>query len=164
MAIRYDAIVIGTGQAGPALAGRLSREGLKTAVIERKLIGGTCVNVGCIPTKTMVASAKVAYAARQAREFGVVVDGTVMVDMAQGKKRKDAIVGASNTGVTSWIEGMEGVTLIHGHARFVDKNQVQVNGGTLEAEKIFIDVGARARIPDIAGLDEGYDRTNASRS
>jgi pyruvate/2-oxoglutarate dehydrogenase complex dihydrolipoamide dehydrogenase (E3) component len=159
---QFDAIVIGTGQSGPPLAGRLSREGLKTAIIERKLIGGTCVNVGCIPTKTLVGSAKVAYTARQAQDFGVVVDGSITVDMAQVKKRKDSIAGASNKGVTTWLEGMEGVTLIHGHARFVGPNQVQVNGETLEADKIFIDVGARANIPNIAGLDEVDYLTNSS--
>ncbi|MGI9232776.1 MAG: FAD-containing oxidoreductase [Woeseiaceae bacterium] len=162
MPTQYDAIVIGTGQSGPPLAGRLSREGLKTAIIERKLIGGTCVNVGCIPTKTLVASAKVAYTARQARDFGVIVDGSITVDMAQVKKRKDSIAGASNMGVTHWIEGMEGVTLIHGHAKFVGAKEVEVNGETLQAEKIFIDVGARARIPDIAGLDEVDYLTNSS--
>jgi pyruvate/2-oxoglutarate dehydrogenase complex dihydrolipoamide dehydrogenase (E3) component len=162
MTKQFDAIVIGTGQSGPPLAGRLSREGLKTAIIERKLIGGTCVNVGCIPTKTLVGSAKVAYTARQAQDFGVVVDGSITVDMAQVKKRKDSIAGASNKGVTTWLEGMEGVTLIHGHARFVGPNQVQVNGETLEADKIFIDVGARASIPNIAGLDEVDYLTNSS--
>ena len=135
MTKKFDAIVIGTGQAGPALASRLSREGLKTAVIERKLVGGTCVNVGCIPTKTLVASAKVAYTTRQAQDFGVVVDGSISVDMAHVKKRKDSIAGASNKGVTDWIEGMEDVTLVRGHATFVGPKQVQVNGDMLEADK-----------------------------
>jgi len=162
MPLLFDAIVIGTGQSGPPLAGRLSREGLKTAVVERKLIGGTCVNVGCIPTKTLVGSAKVAYTTRQAQDFGVVVDGSITVDMAQVKKRKDSIAGASNKGVTDWIEGMEGVTLFHGHARFVGPKQVRVNGDILEADKVFIDVGARARIPDIVGLDEVDYLTNSS--
>jgi pyruvate/2-oxoglutarate dehydrogenase complex dihydrolipoamide dehydrogenase (E3) component len=159
---QFDAIVIGTGQSGPPLAGRLSREGLKTAIIERKLIGGTCVNVGCIPTKTLVGSAKVAYSARRAQEFGVVVDGSIAVDMEQVKKRKDLITSASNKGVTAWIDGMEGVTLVHGHTRFVGPKQVQVNGETLVADKIFIDTGARARVPDIAGLDEVDYLTNSS--
>jgi len=154
MSQQFDAIIIGTGQAGPALAGRLNTEGLKTAIIERKLVGGTCVNVGCIPTKTLVASAKAAHAARRAQDFGVRVDGRVSVDMARVKARKDAIAGASNQGVTSWLEGMEGVTLIRGHARFVGPKQVSVNGETLEADKIFIDVGARARVPEMPGLEE----------
>ena len=162
MTKKFDAIVIGTGQAGPALASRLSRGGHKTAVIERKLVGGTCVNVGCIPTKTLVASAKVAYTTRQAQGFGVIVDGSISVDMAHVKKRKDSIAGASNKGVTDWIEGMENVTLVRGHATFVGPKQVEVNGDTLEADKIFIDVGARARIPDIAGLDEVDYLTNSS--
>lgn len=162
MTTQFDAIVIGTGQAGPALAGRLNQQGLKTAIIERKLIGGTCVNVGCIPTKTLVASAKVAYMAKQSREYGVVIDGSVGVDMASVKQRKDRIAGASNKGVTSWIEAMDGVALIHGHARFVGPKQVEVNGDTLEAERVFIDVGARARVPDIQGLDQVDYLTNSS--
>ena len=162
MTTQFDAIVIGTGQAGPSLAARLKREGLKTAIIERKLVGGTCVNVGCIPTKTLVGSAKVAYSARQARQFGVIVDGSVTVDMRRVKERKDAIAGASNKGLTDWLEGMENVTLVRGHARFVGPHQVRVNEDTLESDKIFIDVGARARIPDIAGLNEVDYLTNSS--
>lgn len=162
MTKHFDAIVIGAGQSGPPLAGRLSREGLKTAVIERKLLGGTCVNVGCIPTKTLVASAKVAYTARQARNFGITVDGSIAVDMVEVKKRKDSIVAASNKGVTGWIEGMEGVTLIRGHAKFEGPKKIQVDGDTLQADRIFIDVGARARIPDIAGLDTVDYLTNSS--
>ena len=162
MTTKYDSIVIGTGQAGPALAGRLNQEGLKTAIIERKLVGGTCVNVGCIPTKTLVGSAKVAYAARQAEKFGVIVDGSVTVDMKRVKERKDALAGASNKGVTDWIESMEHVTLVRGHARFTGPHQIRVGGDTLEADKIFIDVGARARIPDIEGLDQVDYLTNSS--
>ena len=162
MTTEFDAIVIGTGQAGPSLAGRLNREGLKTAIIERKLVGGTCVNVGCIPTKTLVGSAKVAYSARQAAQFGVIVDGSITVDMQRVKERKDAIAGASNKGVTAWLEGMEHVSLVRGHARFIGPHQVQVGQDTLEADKIFIDVGARARIPDIEGLDQVDYLTNSS--
>lgn len=159
---RYDAIIIGTGQSGPALAGRLSREGQQVAIIERKLLGGTCVNVGCIPTKTMVASAKAAYMARQAHEFGVMIDGPIRVDMQAVKQRKDEISGASNRGVTDWIESMEGVTLIRGHARFVGQKQVEVNDEILEADKIFIDVGARARIPVWPGLEDVPYYTNSN--
>ena len=154
MTKRFDAIVIGTGQAGPSLANRLDQEGLKTAIIERKLVGGTCVNVGCIPTKTLVGSAKVAYAVRQARQFGVIVDGPVDVDMGLVKERKDAISGGSNKGLTEWLEGMENVTLIRGHARFSGPHTVQVGEDSMEADKIFVDVGARARVPDIEGLKD----------
>jgi pyruvate/2-oxoglutarate dehydrogenase complex dihydrolipoamide dehydrogenase (E3) component len=153
MGSEYDAIVIGTGQAGPALAARLGQSGIRTLIVERKLVGGTCVNVGCIPTKTLVGSAKVAYTVRQAADFGVAVNGLVQVDMKRVKARKDAIAGSSNAGVTTWIEGMENVTLLRGHARFVGPKAIEVDGEGFEAERIFIDVGARARVPDFPGLD-----------
>ena len=159
---RYDAIIIGTGQSGPALAGRLNTEGQKTAIIERKLVGGTCVNVGCIPTKTLVGSARVAYLARQSASFGVCVNGDISVDMRQVKARKDEISGASNQGVTDWLTGMENVDLIRGHARFVGAHSVEVNGEVLKADKIFINVGARARVPDWNGLDEVSYFTNST--
>ena len=158
----YDAIVIGAGQAGPPLAERLGREGLKTAIIERHLMGGTCVNVGCIPTKTLVGSARVAHLARRGAEFGVTIDAPVTVDMAQVKARKDEIAGGSNAGVTAWVEGMENVTLIRGHARFTGPRSIEVGGETLTAERIFIDVGARARVPDFPGLDGVDYLTNSS--
>ncbi len=158
----YDAIIIGTGQSGPALAARLNKEGLRTAVIERKLVGGTCVNTGCIPTKTLVGSARVAYLARQAGEFGVAIDGDVKVDMRRVKARKDAVSGASQQGVTKWLEGMELVDLIRGHARFVGPRSVEVDGKVLEAKRIFINTGARARVPDWPGLDEVSYLTNSS--
>ncbi len=162
MSTNYDAIIIGTGQSGPALAGRLNQEGLKTAIIERKLVGGTCVNVGCTPTKTLVGSARVAYLAHQAESFGVSIEGDVSVDMTRVKARKDEVAGASNQGVTNWLEGMDNVDLIRGHARFVDAHSVEIDGNVLEAEKIFINVGARARIPDWNGLDEVPFLTNSS--
>jgi pyruvate/2-oxoglutarate dehydrogenase complex dihydrolipoamide dehydrogenase (E3) component len=162
MAKQYDAIIIGTGQSGPALAGRLNQEGLKTAIIERKLVGGTCVNVGCTPTKTLVGSARIAYAAREAEKFGVSIAGDISVDMRRVKARKDEVTGASIQGVTSWLEGMDNVDLIRGHGRFVGSHSIEVNGDVLEAEKIFINVGARARVPDWEGLSEVPFFTNSS--
>ncbi|MGC1955717.1 MAG: mercuric reductase, partial [Gammaproteobacteria bacterium] len=162
MPTKYDAIVIGAGQAGPPLAARLGQAGLRTAIIERKLVGGTCVNVGCIPTKTLVGSARVAYLARQAARFGVVIDGSVQVDMKRVKGRKDDVAGSSNAGVTAWIEGMPNVTLIRDHARFTGPRSVAVGDERLEAERIFINVGARARVPAFIGLEEVDYRTNAS--
>jgi pyruvate/2-oxoglutarate dehydrogenase complex dihydrolipoamide dehydrogenase (E3) component len=154
MSKKYDAIIIGTGQSGPALAGRLNAEGLSTAIIERKLVGGTCVNVGCTPTKTLVGSARVAYASREAHRFGVSITGDVSVDMRKVKARMKEVSGASMRSVTDWLEDMENVNLIRGHARFVGPHSVDVDGDVLEAEKIFINVGARPRVPDWDGLDE----------
>jgi len=154
MSTSYDAIIIGTGQSGPALAARLNKEGQKTAIIERKLVGGTCVNVGCTPTKTLIGSARIAYLARQAGEFGISIDGDIAVDMGRVKARKDAVAGASNQGVTDWLDGMDNVELIRGHARFVASHSVEVNGDVLEAERIFINVGTRARVPDWPGIDD----------
>jgi pyruvate/2-oxoglutarate dehydrogenase complex dihydrolipoamide dehydrogenase (E3) component len=161
MSRKFDAIIVGTGQAGPALAERLTQAGMKTAIIERKLIGGTCVNVGCIPTKTLVASARAAHMARRAAEFGVNVAGPVSVDMRRVKERKDEITGASNQGVTQWLGGMEGLTIIHGHARLESGTTVRVNGELLEAPKIFLDVGARAFVPDMPGLETVNYLTNS---
>ena len=162
MAKKYDAIVIGTGQSGPSMAARLTGEGLKTAVVERKLFGGTCVNVGCIPTKALVASARAAYMARRSNDFGVVIDGPVDVDMRRVKARKDAIVRQSSEGVTAWLRNMPDCTVYQGHARFEDSHTVRVNGERLEAERIFVNTGARAFIPAIPGLDEIDYLTNSS--
>ena len=164
MSANYDAIIIGTGQSGPALAGRLDREGLKTAIIERKLVGGTCVNVGCTPTKALVGSARIAYFARQAGEFGISIDGAISVDMQRVKARKDEIAGASNQGVTDWLEGMDNVDLIRGHARFVGPGSVEVNGDVLTADKIFINVGARARVPDWPGIEARKSTRHSTES
>ena len=162
MAATFDAIIIGTGQAGPSLAGRLNAEGLKTAVIERKLIGGTCVNVGCIPTKTLVASARAAHVARRGPDFGVMIDGPVRVDMKKVKARMKGISGESNQSLTGWLEGMENITLYRGHGRFEGPSTVSVDGEALEAERIFINVGGRAYAPDWPGLDEVPYLDNAS--
>ena len=128
MTNHFDAIIIGTGQAGPSLAGRLAGAGMKVAIIERKLFGGTCVNTGCIPTKTMVASAYAAHLARRAAEFGVNIGGGVSVDMKRVKARKDEISGKSRTGVESWLKGMENCTVYEGHARFESAREVSVGG------------------------------------
>jgi pyruvate/2-oxoglutarate dehydrogenase complex dihydrolipoamide dehydrogenase (E3) component len=162
MATRYDAIVIGTGQSGPPLASRLSDEGLKTAVIERKRFGGTCVNVGCVPTKTLVASARAAYIARRAADFGVAIDGAVTVDMAKVKARKDEIVRDGTQGIAEWMRTTENVTVYEGHARFEGPHGVRVNGDLLEAERIFINVGARALVPDMPGIREVSYLTNST--
>ena len=152
MPIEYDAIIIGTGQAGPSLAGRLDAEGLKTAIIERGAIGGTCVNVGCIPTKALVASARAAHMVRRAADFGVEIGGPMHVDMARVNARMKEISGASNRGLTGWLEGMKNVTLIRGDARFEGPNEVRVGDDVLRAERIFLNVGARAFVPDIPGI------------
>ncbi len=162
MAERYDAIIIGAGQSGPALAARLTQEGLKAAIIERKLFGGTCVNVGCIPTKTLVASARAAYVARRGADFGVIINGAIEVDMKRVKARKDGVVRESNEGVATWLKTMTNLTVYEGHARFESPNTVRVNGQLLEAEWIFINVGARAFIPDMPGLNEIDYLTNSS--
>jgi pyruvate/2-oxoglutarate dehydrogenase complex dihydrolipoamide dehydrogenase (E3) component len=156
----HDAIVIGTGQSGPALARRLVAVGQKVAVIERKLFGGTCVNTGCTPTKTLVASAYAAYLARRAG--GVTIGGPIGVDMQAVKARKDAIAGASRQGVERSLKTLKGCTVYEGHARFVADKKVAVNGFELGADRIFINVGGRASIPPIAGLDRVPYYTNSS--
>jgi pyruvate/2-oxoglutarate dehydrogenase complex dihydrolipoamide dehydrogenase (E3) component len=161
--LKYDAIVIGTGQSGPSLADRLAdEEGLKTAIIERNLFGGTCVNVGCVPTKALVASARAAHMAQRAADFGVVLDGPVKVDMQRVKARKDDIVRQSNEGVTNWLKNTDNLTVYEGHARFESPTTVRVGDDLLEADKIFINVGGRAFIPDMPGLDKVDYLTNSS--
>ncbi|MDA1000380.1 MAG: FAD-containing oxidoreductase [bacterium] len=162
MTTTYDAIVIGTGQSGPMLAFRLAGAGMKVAVAERGRFGGTCVNVGCIPTKTMVASARAAYVARRAAHFGVEIEGSIRVDMKKVKARKDELVRASTTGVENWMKSAENITVYEGHARFEGPNAVRVRDDLLKAEKIFINVGGRASIPPIPGLDSVLYLTNSS--
>src|SRR5919109_365809 len=154
MATKYDGIIIGTGQAGPSLAGRLASSGMKTAIVERKRFGGTCVNTGCIPTKTLVASARAAHVARSAREYGVVIDSAIAVDMKKVKERKDAVVRRSNEGVEKWLKGTENLTVYEDHARFAGAHQLRVGNELLEADKIFINVGGRASTPPLRGLDQ----------
>ncbi len=158
----FDGIVIGTGQAGPSIADRFDDEGLKVAVIERKLFGGTCVNAGCVPTKTLVASARAAHMARRAADFGVVLDAPVRVDMKQVKARKDAIVARSNSGLTGWMQSFDNGTVFEGHGRLEGPNLVRVGDKLLQADKIFLNVGARAVVPPIPGLDQVDHFTNST--
>ena len=161
MTARFDAIIIGTGQAGPPLAARLSKAGMKVAVVERSLFGGTCVNTGCIPTKTLVASAYAANLARRAAEYGIGT-GTVSVDMKRVKARKDEIAGRSKLNVEKWMRGLGNGTVYLGHARFESPRTVRVGDELLEAEKIFINVGGRALVPPMPGLDQISYLTNSS--
>jgi pyruvate/2-oxoglutarate dehydrogenase complex dihydrolipoamide dehydrogenase (E3) component len=158
----YDAIVIGTGQSGPSLAARFSAAGKKVAVIERKLFGGTCVNTGCIPTKTMIASAYAAHMARRGDDFGVRIPGPALVDMKAVKARKDQISGKSRTSVESWMKGLANAKVYQGHARFESPETVSVNGELLTAKQIFINVGGRAVIPEMPGVDQVDCLTNSS--
>jgi pyruvate/2-oxoglutarate dehydrogenase complex dihydrolipoamide dehydrogenase (E3) component len=158
---QYDAIIVGAGQAGPPLAGRLTSAGQRVALIERKLFGGTCVNTGCIPTKTLVASAHAAHLARRGADFGVGT-GPVSVDMAKVKTRKDEVMLADRAGVEDWLDGMEGCTVVRGHAHFEDAHTVRVGERLLRADRIFLNVGGRAVVPDIPGLAEVDYLTNVS--
>ncbi|CAH2604074.1 Mercuric reductase [Rhodovastum atsumiense] len=158
----YDAIVIGTGQAGPSLALRLAATGMKVAVVERGRIGGTCVNTGCTPTKAMVASARTAHLARRAADFGVTVAGPVGVDMARVIARKDDIVAQSREGLRASLLGSENITLIEGQARFRSGHELAVGPQLLTAPRIFINVGGRAAIPALPGLGDVPYLTNSS--
>lgn len=161
MTDRFDAIVIGAGQAGPPLTGRLTASGMTVAVIERKLFGGTCVNTGCTPTKALVASAYTAHLARRAAEYGVGV-GPVTVDMKAVAARKDAISRRSREGVEAWLGAMPGCTVVRGQARFESATTVRVGDAVLSAPRIFINVGGRANVPDMPGLDHVRVLTNTS--
>ena len=159
MTRKFDAIIVGAGQAGPPLAGRLTTAGQTVAVIERKLVGGTCVNYGCIPTKTLVASAHTAHVARRGAEYGIGT-GEVTVDIAKVKARKDAVMLDDRHGVESWLAGMKGCTLIRGHARFEGPHTIRVDDEVLEADRIFLNVGGRAVVPNIPGLSDVDYLTN----
>ena len=162
MQTRYDAIVIGTGQSGPSLAVELSNAGRSVAVIERDRFGGTCVNTGCTPTKALVASARAAHMARRSAEYGVVIGGQVTVDMKAVKARKDAIVLRSNTGVEGWLKRTDNLTVYEGHGRFEGPHTVRVGESVLEADQVFVDVGARAYVPKLPGLEAVDFLTNSS--
>ena len=158
----FDALIIGTGQAGPSLAARLSGACMKVAVVEKDKFGGTCVNDGCTPTKAMVASAYAAHVARRARDYGVLVEGEPRVDMKRVKARKDEIVRNSSEGVEKWMEGLKGAKVYRGHARFTGKNSVRVGSDQLTADKIFLNVGGRPLIPKMPGLDSVSYLTNVT--
>ena len=154
MSEKFDAIVIGAGQAGPALAVRCGKEGLKTALVERHHFGGTCVNNGCVPTKTLVASARVAHVARHAGDFGVMLDAPLRIDMARVKARKDKIVQQSSNGVRAWLDGAPNVTVVQGHGQFSGPHSIRVGERDLQAPRIFINVGGRASLPDLPGIHD----------
>ena len=159
---QFDAIVIGAGQSGPFLAARLAAAGKTVALIEREHLGGTCVNDGCTPTKTLVASARAAWAARHAGDFGVIVKGPVSVDMKAVKARKDAVVGASVRSLTEWIGGIDKIDYIEGEGSFLSPGAVQVGDRTVAAPQVFINTGATASVPDWPGLRNVPFLTNAS--
>lgn len=157
----YDAIIIGTGQAGPALARRIAGLGMQVAVVERGRFGGTCINTGCTPTKTLVASAYAAHVARRGADYGFSA-GDVKVDMKRVKARKDHVVGLANRGVERSLKTLESCRVFEAHARFVSPREVQVGGEVLTSDRIFINVGARATVPNIPGLDQVDYLTNSS--
>jgi pyruvate/2-oxoglutarate dehydrogenase complex dihydrolipoamide dehydrogenase (E3) component len=158
----FDAIIIGAGQAGPSLAGRLTDAGMAVALVERKLFGGTCVNTGCMPTKTLVASAYAAHLARRGAEYGVVLDGPVRIDMARVKARADTVSRNARTGVERWLRGMKGCTVLQGAARFESPDTLVVGDERLRAPRIYINVGGRAIVPDLPGIDRVSTLTNTS--
>ena len=157
-----DAIIIGAGQAGPPLAGRLTDAGMKIALVERKLFGGTCVNTGCMPTKTLVASAYAAHVARRAADYGVMLTGEVKIDMPRVKSRADAVSGKARAGVERSLRGMAGCTVVEGHARFDSPNTVRVGEERFTAPRIFINVGGRAFVPETFGAAGVPYLTNTS--
>jgi pyruvate/2-oxoglutarate dehydrogenase complex dihydrolipoamide dehydrogenase (E3) component len=162
MSQRFDAIVIGTGQAGPPLVGRLAAAGMSVAIIERKLFGGTCVNTGCMPTKTLVASAYAAHIARRGSEYGFAFDGELRIDMARVQARATAVSARSRQNVEAWLRGIERCTVFTGHARFVGPDAVSVGDATLTAPRIFINVGGRASVPDLPGIADVPFLTNST--
>jgi pyruvate/2-oxoglutarate dehydrogenase complex dihydrolipoamide dehydrogenase (E3) component len=162
MAEHYDSIIVGAGQAGPALAVRLAQSGRRTVLVESDRFGGTCVNNGCTPTKTLIASARVAHLARRAAEFGVVLGERVEVDMARVKARKDEVVARSRDGLERWLRGTPNVSVLQGRARFEGPRQLRVGSTLLEAGEIFLDVGGRPLLPDWEGVREVEVLTNES--
>jgi pyruvate/2-oxoglutarate dehydrogenase complex dihydrolipoamide dehydrogenase (E3) component len=162
MVSRYDAAIIGTGQAGPSLANRLTQAGMKVAVVERGRFGGTCVNNGCMPTKTMVASAYAANIVARGADYGVAIEGRVAIDMKKVKARKDAVSNNATQGIEDWLKSMPNCTVLRGQARLTSANEIEVGGERLSADKIFINVGGRAVVPPIPGIDQVSYLTNVS--
>ncbi|HEV7610567.1 MAG TPA: FAD-containing oxidoreductase [Steroidobacteraceae bacterium] len=162
MTAQYDAIIIGAGQAGPSLAGRLSGAGMTVALVERHLFGGTCVNTGCMPTKSLVASARVAHQARRAREYGIDINGGIAIDMRAVKSRKDDIVATARKGVENSLRGLERCRVIQGHARFESPHTVRVGNELISGERIFLNVGGRASVPGLPGVADVPYLTNTS--
>jgi pyruvate/2-oxoglutarate dehydrogenase complex dihydrolipoamide dehydrogenase (E3) component len=162
MMTHFDAVIIGAGQAGPSLAGRLTQAGRKVAMIERKLFGGTCVNTGCTPTKTMIASAYAAHLARRSADYGVTISGPVAVDFKAVKARKDEVAGKSRDSVESWLRGMANCTVYNGHASLLSAREVRVGSEVLTTDQIFLNVGGRAVVPDFPGVNLVQYLTNTS--
>jgi pyruvate/2-oxoglutarate dehydrogenase complex dihydrolipoamide dehydrogenase (E3) component len=158
----FDAMIIGMGQAGPSLAARLSGAGMRVAIVERSKFGGTCVNDGCTPTKTLIASAYVAHLASRSAEFGVMLDGKARIDMRRVKARKDEVVARSRSGLETWLGGLPGIAIYRGQASFVGPTQVRVGTETITAERIYLNVGGRPSVPDLPGLDTVPYLTNVS--
>lgn len=152
MTAAFDAIIIGAGQAGPPLAGRLAAADRRVLLVERKLFGGTCVNTGCMPTKALVASAYAAHLARRGADFGVTIDAPVHIDMKRIRQRADTISSNARNNVESWLKGMEGCTVVEGHARFTGPHDIEIGGESFTAPQIFINVGGRANVPDMPGI------------
>lgn len=160
MPLEFDAIIIGSGQAGPSLAGQLNDAGRRVAIIERRHFGGTCVNNGCMPTKTMVASAYAAQLARRAAEYGVTIEGAVSIDMKRVKARKDEVVANASRNVESWLRSMPLCKVMTGEARFVSANEIMVGNERLRASQIFLNVGGSPLIPPIPGIQDVNALTN----
>ena len=159
---QFDAIVVGAGQAGPSMAQRLAAAGMSVAIVERHLFGGTCVNTGCTPTKTLVASAEVIHQARRAAEYGIRIEGGIAADMRAVKARKERIVGSSRDGLETWLRDMKNCTVYKGHARFESAHELRVGDDLIAAQKIFLNVGGRAVVPDMPGIDNVPFLTNTS--
>jgi pyruvate/2-oxoglutarate dehydrogenase complex dihydrolipoamide dehydrogenase (E3) component len=158
----FDALIIGAGQAGPSLAGRLTAAGWQVALVERQDFGGTCVNTGCTPTKALIASAKSAHTRRQADHYGLPPAADFTVNLAQVQARKDAIVAASRDGLERWLTHLPGCTVFRGTARFLSPTTMQVGDDVLEAKHIFLNVGGRPASPPLPGIEEVPYLTSSS--